>query len=81
MLISCVEEGDVLTAVLTKQDMERDGRRWVDNSSGDVVILVTRNKQPVFLEPSNQQLWQWSWRDFLPSLTLFRFLLFSENPE
>ena len=81
MLLSRVEEGDVLTAVLTKQDMERDGRRWVDNTSGDVVILVTRNKQPVFLEPSNQQLWQWSWRDFHPSLTLFRFLFISENPE
>ena len=81
MLLSCVEEGDVLTAVLTKQGMERDGRRWVDNSSGDVVILVTRNKQPVFLEPSNEQLLQWSWRDFLPSLTLFRFLFISENSE
>lgn len=81
MLLSCLEEGDVLTAILTKQDIERDGRRWVENSSGDVVVLLTRNKQPVFLEPSNEQLWQWSWRDFLPSLTLFRFLFFSVNSE
>ena len=67
------EEEDVLTAVQKKQDAERlKNEKWVENKSGDIVILMDKNKRPIHLEPSNEHLWQFSSLDFYPKIAVFR---------
>ena len=67
------EEEDVLTAVQKKQDAERlKNEKWVENKSGDIVILMDKNKRPIHLEPSNEHLWQFSSLDFYPKMAVFR---------
>ena len=66
------QEEDVLTAVKQKHDIARNGGRWVDNRSGDIVMLLGRNGKPSYLQPKNEQLWEIGFRDFYPKLVVFR---------
>ena len=65
------EEGDVLTAVKSKCNQDR---AVVKNNSGDVVVLMDKNKQPIFVEPKNDQEWKWNPLNFFPTITVFRFV-------
>ena len=67
------EEEHVLTAVQQKQDAERQNEKWVENKSGDIVILMDKNKRPIHLEPKNEHLWQFSSLDFYPTMSVFRY--------
>ena len=56
-----------------KQDAERlKNEKWVENKSGDIVILMDKNKRPIHLEPRNEHLWQFSSLDFYPKMAVFR---------
>ena len=68
------EEEHVLTALQQKQDGERlkSSEKWVENKSGDIVILMDKNKRPIHLEPRNEHLWQFSSLDFYPKMAVFR---------
>ena len=66
------QEEDVLTAVKQKHDIERNGGRWVDNKSGDIVVLMNKNNRPVYVEPSNEQYWEFGMLDLYPRLIVFR---------
>lgn len=63
------EEGDVLTAIKTKEGMDRAD---ILNASGDVVVLESKNRQPIFLEPQCDQTWSRRVFDFSPAMTVFR---------
>ena len=66
------EEGDILTALKSKHNLERNAT--VDNSSGDVVVLMDNNKQPIFVEPKNVRMWKWNPINFFPTITVFWFV-------
>ena len=66
------QEEDVLTAVKQKHDIERNGGRWVDNKSGDIVVLMNKNNRPVYVEPSNEQYWEFGALNLYPRLVVFR---------
>ena len=66
------QEEDVLTAVKLKHDIERFGGKWVDNKSGYIVVLLRRNGKPTYIEPSNEQFWEFGFLDFYPKLVVFR---------
>lgn len=66
------EEEDVLTAVKQKHDIERNVGKYVDNQSGDIVVLMDRNNRPIYVEPSNEQFWEFSLLDLYPRLVVFR---------
>ena len=66
------EEGDVLTAVKSQHNLDRNA--VVNNNSGDVVVLMDKNKQPIFVEPKNVQKWKWNPLNFFPTITVFRFV-------
>ena len=63
------DEGDVLNAIKTKEGLDRAD---ILNASGDVVVLESRNRQPVFLEPQCDQTWSRSLFDFSSTLSVFR---------
>ena len=63
------EEGDVLTAIKMKEGQDRAD---ILNASGDVVVLESKNRQPVFLEPQCDQTWSRKLFDFSPAMTVFR---------
>ena len=65
------EEGDILTAVRRRQDLPRDSCSEFP-SVGDLVCLMNRDKQPILVEPGNEQCWELKTRDFLPSMAVFR---------
>ena len=46
--------------------------KWVDNRSGDIVVLMARNGKPSYLQPKNEQLWEIGFLDFYPKLVVFR---------
>ena len=65
------EEDDVLTAMKHRHDSERNGK-WVDNRSGDMVVLMDKNNRPMYVEPSNEQYWEFGILDLYPRLVVFR---------
>ena len=65
-------EEDVLTAVKQRHDMRRNGGKWVDNRSGDIVVLMGKSGKPSYVEPSNEQFWEFSFLEFYPKLVVFR---------
>jgi len=66
------QEEDVLTAVKQKHDVERNGGKWVDNRSGDIVVLMDKNNRPIYVEPSNEQYWEFGILNLYPRLVVFR---------
>ena len=72
MIDDVFEEGDILTALKSKHNLERNAT--VDNSSGDVVVLMDNNKQPIFVEPKNVRMWKWNPINFFPTITVFWFV-------
>ena len=61
------EEGDVLTAVKLRHNMCRD---TVCRRTGDLVCLMTKDKQPILVEWEIQQ---FKTADFLSTMAVFRY--------
>ena len=47
--------------------------RRVDITSGDVVVLMNKNKLPLFLTPKEVQNLKWNPLNFYPTITVFWF--------
>ena len=62
------EEGDVLTAVKLRHNLCRDS--VCRPTGGDLVCLMTQDKQPILLESEIQQ---FKTADFLSTLAVFRY--------
>ena len=54
------KEGDVLSAIKMRHSIPRDGVRWPDRPSGDVVVFVDKYKKPIFFETKNIEKWKWN---------------------
>ena len=62
-------EGDILTAVKLRHHQCRN----FGCHSGDLAVLVrAEDRQPIIVETSNNQSWQWNTQHFLPTLAVFR---------
>ena len=66
-------EGDVLSAIKMRHMISRDGVKWPDRPSGDVVVFVDKQKNPIFFEPKNIEKWKWNEIDFSPYIAVFRY--------
>ena len=67
------KEGDVLSAIKMRHSIPRDGVRWPDRPSGDVVVFVDKYKKPIFFEPKNIEKWKWNEMEFSPYIAVFRY--------
>ena len=66
-------KGDVLSAIKMRHDISRDGVRWPDRPSGDVVVFMDKYKKPIFFEPKNIEKWKWNDIEFSPYIAVFRY--------
>ena len=66
-------KGDVLSAIKMRHDISRDGVRWPDRPSGDVVVFMDKYKKPIFFEPKNIEKWKWNDMEFSPYIAVFRY--------
>ena len=66
-------EGDVLSAIKMRHMISRDGVKWPDRPSGDVVVFVDKKKNPIFFEPKNIEKWKWNETEFSQYIAVFRY--------
>merc|ERR1712062_32946 len=66
------QEGDVLTGMKMKHNIERNGVKWCDKPSGDVVVLsnIITNQQLV-VETKNEQIFQFKPKEYAPIVSIF----------
>ena len=62
------EEGDVLTAVRRRHNIVRN----VSGQGGDLVCLVTKDKQPILLQHEIHQCLEIRTEDFMSTVAVFR---------
>ena len=72
-------EGDVLSAIKMRHMISRDGVKWPDRPSGDVLVFFDKLKNPIFFEPKNVEKWKWDDKEFSQYIAVFRYGL-SESP-
>ena len=65
-------EGDVLSAIKMRHRISRDGVKWPDRPSGDVLIFFDKKRNPVFFEPKNIEKWKWNETEFSQYIAVFR---------
>ena len=66
-------EGDVLSAIKMRHMISRDGVKWPDRPSGDVLVFFDKLKNPIFFEPKNIEKWKWDENDFSQYIAVFRY--------
>lgn len=66
------QEGDVLTGLKMKHNIERNGVKWCDKPSGDVVVLSNKiTNQQLVVETKNEQKFQFKPEEYASTVTIF----------
>jgi len=66
------QEGDVLTGLKMKHNIERNGVKWCDKPSGDVVVLSNKiTNQQLVVETKNEQKFQFKPEQYASTVTIF----------
>merc|ERR1712025_709162 len=72
ILSEVYQEGDVLTGLKMKHNIERNGVKWCDKPSGDVVVLSNiLTKQHLVVETKNEQTFQFKPNEYAPVVSIF----------
>merc|ERR1712154_329905 len=72
ILSEVYQEGDVLTGLKMKHNIERNGVKWCDKPSGDVVVLSNIvTKQHLVVETKNEQIFQFKPKEYAPVVSIF----------
>jgi len=65
-------EGDVLTGLKMKHNVERNGVKWCDKPAGDIVVLSNLiTKQPLVVESKYEQKFQFKPAEFSSTVSIF----------
>jgi len=66
------QEGDVLTGLKMKHNIERNGVKWCDKPSGDVVVLSNKiTNQQLVVETKNEQKFHFKPAEYASTVTIF----------
>merc|ERR1711953_94581 len=72
ILSEVYQEGDVLTGLKMKHNIERNGVKWCDKPAGDVVVLSNIvTKQHLVVETKNEQIFQFKPTEYAPVVSIF----------